>query len=39
MLVLILGLSSLAIRPAIQVTHVRWDWPMVLLGAGFTSAV
>jgi hypothetical protein len=33
--ILLLGFSYLAIRRAVEVTDVRCDWPMVLLGAGF----
>lgn len=33
--ILILGFSYLAIRRAVEVADARWDWPMVLLGAGF----
>jgi hypothetical protein len=33
--ILILGLSYLAIRRAVEVTDARFDWPMILLGAGF----
>ncbi len=33
--ILILGFSYLAITCAVQVTNVRCDWPMALLGAGF----
>jgi hypothetical protein len=33
--ILILGFSFLAINRAVQVTDVRCDWPMLLLGVGF----
>ncbi len=33
--VVILGLSYVGIRRAVEVSHARFDWTMLLLGAGF----